>query len=660
MNIFSKFCFICYVFLFSFSIGEVAAKPSITWEIKEGSSNFSFLYRGEDLSALIPPKNGNNKIESAYDQYQRLFSSRKTNDGISHEENMEYKNHIEALQRIVTDYGATDWNKYNNQHKTTYATPCEKYKSAAFCQEITLKISNPPHEYCVWTIGKQESMVDTCEQYSTVIPIDEDVTVKIEPLSKSKNEIETLIRVNGKVILGLGDSFASGEGNPDRPSIHRDSVPVEGSGYNFFLSRGEGWQDTLLRDDPLWLDRTCHRSLLSYQFKVALQYAAEHPRERVVFASFACSGAKIKEGLTSPQISFPIGKLGEFQSQLDSARDFLCKDTKKNCENPSDPNFRKPDLILLSIGGNDVGFGGLILNAFSPTFQIIPNITIPLPDALKTVMNLMRVYESPENAKNYIESSLKSLYRNLNQELESRGFINLQKPNIVIQTNYPNLIENCDQDWNKNSNYELTTTKPELNSLGAQGGKFLIDPEIPDLKWLPKWFFLGLIMQSVKENFDDRLDMSISEIEANKISKLVIKNLQDVIKKNEKEFGWKIVSLEEGVTKKHGICALDNGKSAPETFEFPYREENVDGNPKWKGIKPSEWLAYSFERNRWFNTINDSIMKLATRKCPDRWQVQDACTEMLTGAIHPDLAYHAIIADAIYKEAKKILHTSNP
>lgn len=61
------------------------------------------------------------------------------------------------------------------------------------------------------------------------------------------------------------------------------------------------------------------------------------------------------------------------------------------------------------------------------------------------------------------------------------------------------------------------------------------------------------------------------------------------------------------------------------------------------------------ERKCWFNTIDDSVMKVATRSCPVSWQTQSVCDEMLMGAIHPDLAYYARIADDVYNKAEDIL-----
>ncbi|MBV6447986.1 hypothetical protein [Nitrosomonas sp.] len=669
MNTHQKLLFInllIFICIYTKSIGATPT-PTITWEIEKDSSNLSFLHRAEDLSALAPTR------ESVHDQYLRLFTPPQKNDGKSREKNNEYQNHIKALERIVTDHSKTDWNNDTNQYRSTYATSCDNYVTSAFCQKITLKISNPPYKYCSWMIDDKEAIYDSCDQHTVTIPIDKNIAVTVQPLNDLNKKIETSVRVDGKVILALGDSFASGEGNPDRPTMHYDDLPKEGSGYNFFLSHEEKPNDSF--DGPLWLNRTCHRSLLSYQFKVALRYAAEHPKERVVFASFSCTGAEIISGLLQPQEMFPYTENGvpkwsedemsKFKiseskmSQLDQAMRFLCGDLieekkangNKRIVCKDDSKFRKPDLILLSIGGNDAGFTPLILDTYSPIARIFFNITLPVPDVLKTVMRVFGAYQSPEQATTIVNTQLSELYENLNDELEGRGLIKNGQPNKIIQTNYPNLVKNCNQDWNKNGNYRFfNKTNPEFYSLGARGANFFVDLEIGT--------------RSLKKLFENEIDMSISYDESKELTELIEK-LQNVIDKNKSELGWEVVKLNNWEIRKHGICALDENKTAQETFRFPYREMDGDNTPIWKSdFKPSDWFFYLPERKRWFNTIDDSVMKLATRRCPEHWQIPKSlmseetkliCAEMLMGAIHPDLAYHTRIADEVYKKAEDIL-----
>lgn len=131
------------------------------------------------------------------------------------------------------------------------------------------------------------------------------------------------------LIVSLGDSYASGEGNPDVP---RGPSTV-----------GE------------WHDRRCHRSQISGPAQAALELERRDPQSTVTFLSYACSGARIRRGL--------IGNYGglvpqrpPIPPQIEAAAGLLCGDDV--CDRPGDPTI---DVLLISIGGNDVGFSAAIL-----------------------------------------------------------------------------------------------------------------------------------------------------------------------------------------------------------------------------------------------------------------------------------------------------------
>src|SRR4029077_11873296 len=130
----------------------------------------------------------------------------------------------------------------------------------------------------------------------------------------------TDIKVRDILIVGLGDSTAAGEGNPDRPMTLADN------GFSFlrFLSNepasyyrpnragysgNRSCVDTNNPDDAanwtkqraLWMSSACHRSLYSYQLRVALALAMENPQTAVTFIPLACTGATIASGILGPQ-----------------------------------------------------------------------------------------------------------------------------------------------------------------------------------------------------------------------------------------------------------------------------------------------------------------------------------------------------------------------
>ena len=118
---------------------------------------------------------------------------------------------------------------------------------------------------------------------------------------------ETAARITDLFIVGMGDSFASGEGNPDMPvrfssgrttdyGIAPNDAPLSG-----YPARIGDWQDIgdkkFIEENARWQDQACHRSLYSHQLRAALQLAVEDPHRAVTFAGFACSGAETTHGL---------------------------------------------------------------------------------------------------------------------------------------------------------------------------------------------------------------------------------------------------------------------------------------------------------------------------------------------------------------------------
>ena len=95
------------------------------------------------------------------------------------------------------------------------------------------------------------------------------------------------------LIAGLGDSFASGEGNPDVPVTFSE----EGRHRNLYPRRARNDASGSAK----WMDEICHRSLYGHQLRAALQIAIENPQSAVTFLGYACSGASVDEGIIGPQ-----------------------------------------------------------------------------------------------------------------------------------------------------------------------------------------------------------------------------------------------------------------------------------------------------------------------------------------------------------------------
>lgn len=299
---------------------------------------------------------------------------------------------------------------------------------------------------CVWTWqprragGRAETVTQPCKNKLVIrrVPFALDrnasgVSVSVK-LADGRELTDPAVVVEDLFIVALGDSFASGESNPDRPvsfSAIRQMV------YDPLLAReedqmarartkpqnnyglasiGDGVNPKalpkrLLEDEEReliyrptsreflaafekrnaqWLSADCHRSQYGYPFRVGIQLALEDRHRAVTLVSLACSGAEIVEGLflgRDPRegASQPNGKT--VRSEFDQLSDLICRNgaagrtlgatyrvpvyksgssqiglrdiPQRWC---APENRKRPiDVVLLSIGGNDVGFGALAL-----------------------------------------------------------------------------------------------------------------------------------------------------------------------------------------------------------------------------------------------------------------------------------------------------------
>jgi len=126
-------------------------------------------------------------------------------------------------------------------------------------------------------------------------------------------------------IASIGDSFASGEGNPDEPQRF-DALG--------FVKKG-----------PVWADRQCHRSHIAAPEKAAIAIAGflDQPLE---FIGLACTGARLDRGILEPYDPETDDLQNSLPAQINALRSRI--------------GDKPIDVLLISIGGNDVGFADII------------------------------------------------------------------------------------------------------------------------------------------------------------------------------------------------------------------------------------------------------------------------------------------------------------
>lgn len=446
---------------------------------------------------------------------------------------------------------------------------------------------------------------------------------------------EKIIRVKDIFVVALGDSFASGEGNPDVPvELARDRHVFYGnSSVDYFANRGYptrvgDWKligdNGFMENKALWTSQACHRSLYSHQLRASLQLAIEDPQRAVTFVSFACAGAQITHGLfrrfkgnewsltppTHSQISAAaLAQCGGRGARLTRyARAFGINGRLETLHDLDVYNChrrkaRKIDLLMVSIGGNDVGFSSLVAN-----------VVVKDSNKLKAVGGWMGRVLSALQARAHFKE-LKLRYKALNRAFHNVLHIPWQEADRIVVTAYPNM-----------------SFRDEGRRVCGDG---VMGMDVAPL------FSMSHRRARDAETFADQLN--------------------EVMRGQAKRFKWTFVEGHRPLFLDHGICAsLGNGAvNFPEQLAMPFY---VNGS--WVPYNPADFKPYA-SRLRWFRTPNDAyltghlhlsgplIRSLTKIKGFDRLQVLIAGT--YSGAFHPTAEGQAVIADHLKVAAQKVL-----
>ena len=160
--------------------------------------------------------------------------------------------------------------------------------------------------------------------------------VEVTATDRSGGSATAVREVRDIVVLALGDSMTSGEGNPDRDVVW---------GANRF-----GVVPHPVRA-AVWKDRQCDRSAASWAALVARRL--ENPSTSVTFLDFACSGADTN------QVGFATYN-GEDPGRHDHALAPQVTAAQRALGPLTDPATRAVDAVLMSTGINDLDFTGAL------------------------------------------------------------------------------------------------------------------------------------------------------------------------------------------------------------------------------------------------------------------------------------------------------------
>jgi lysophospholipase L1-like esterase len=519
--------------------------------------------------------------------------------------------------------------------KESYLTPVD--------HPVVLRLTGPVPvgATCAWSLddgdGPQTSTFDCAEPVNfrarygrTTV-----ATVDVSAGSDGSQRLTAEIAVRDIFIAGLGDSVAAGEGNPDRPIALSD----EGFCFRAYLGTAfsqyyrpsrAGYKggraceapDSLAvwqRQSALWLNAACHRSLYSYQTRIALALAVQYPHIAVTYLPLACTGATIADGLFGSQRAreCPPSKsasncTGTVNGQLAELREAVTAAKRRQPD-------RKLDLVLLSIGANDIYFPGLVADVIVDT---------PTEHALFRRSSVMA---SVDDARAAMTRDLPQGFAKLRETL---------KPLVgdlsrVVYTSYAN---------------------PTLADGGAPcpGGRAGFDIH-PAFNADPRR--LAAVSSFVDSEFLPAL-------------KALALCQSGILCRNPRADRMTFVDAHQTAFASHGFCA--RAESDPEFDRqcFSATGDSFDpdlvngaSQPMLCGRSASEYRAY-WPRARWIRDANDSYFAAMTypQGLPTSQQpsdIHDATWGVLSavygGAVHPSAEGHAAMADAALPAAAAVL-----
>jgi lysophospholipase L1-like esterase len=520
--------------------------------------------------------------------------------------------------------------------KESYLTPID--------HPIVVRLNGPipVGATCAWSFddgdGPQASTFDCAEPVNLRVRYGRPTVASVDISSgpDPTQRLTTEIAVRDIFIAGLGDSIASGEGNPDRPIALAD----EGFCFRSYLGTAAAqyyrpsragykggraceapdflsvWQ----KQSALWFNSACHRSLYSYQLRTALALAVRYPHIAVTYLPLACTGATIADGLFGSQRArecLPTKSAntcsGTVNSQLAELRDALAAARRRQPE-------RQLDLVLLSIGANDIYFSGLVADVIVDTATE------------RTLFRRSGAIATVDESRDALRRTLPQDFARLREALKPMVGGDLAR---VIYTSYAN---------------------PALSDGGTPcpGGRAGFDIH-PSFNAAPQR--LANVVGYIQDEFLPQL-------------KALALCQSGILCKNSRADRMTFVEAHQDAFASHGFCARAQTDPEFDRQCFAANGESFDpdivtaaNQPMLCGRGASEYRAY-LPRARWIRDANDSYFAAMTypQGLPSNMQpsdIHDASWGILSavygGAVHPSAEGHAAMADAAAPAAAALL-----
>ncbi len=486
---------------------------------------------------------------------------------------------------------------------------------------------------CEWHVDDGAANVVPCDEAALIqIPYPKGATISVNVAGEQA--ISTEIAVKDLLIVGMGDSFASGEGNPDRPVV----MSADERHKTFYPQR----EKNDVSGNAVWMDAMCHRSLYGHQLRAALQIAIENPQSAVTFMGYACSGAAVEEGLLGPQelvdyvgIDNNDGTVqaksvygSEKQNQFFWLMRELCKNKPQKSGGvwscPDRAFRRNIDFLLLSVGGNDIGFSNLVGWA-----TLRSSVSSSLAKFFGATVK-------PSRFADNMRDILPGAYGKLAKAIESALPIVPSEAGFdatrVVLTAYPDILA-------------------DEKGATCTGGD---DEELPanqSLTYFASWLSI------------DSTKITAAHAQLGALHKRMGELAED--------HGWHFAgrTYEDKPFRGHGFCAQNPlritdpaeqlilpclGKAKNSTSDC---QRSFSGKERsWRPYHPStDNYPYAL-RQRWVRTFNDAYMIINSKVAGRTGKIDERASETVfsetIGAMHPSAEGHAAMADAILMDIR--------
>ena len=551
---------------------------------------------------------------------------------------------------------------------------------------------------CVWTWqprkpgGRAQSRTLACNKKLTIarVPYSLDharsgVSVTVT-LPDGRKLADRDVVVEDLFIVALGDSFASGEGNPDRPvqfsasrsmvydpTLLRDQTAMNNAkapgaakskqGQYRTASAGYDWKvlprrymedeakGRFYKLDSLefraafhkararWLSHDCHRSQYGYPVRIGIELALENRHRAVTLATLTCSGAEITDGLFLPMDARESNgdpRSAKVRAQFDQLADLICRggaagrtqsasytlpvwavgstniETRRIDKHwcPLRSRKRPIDLVLMSIGGNDVGFGPLAAYAMTKSAGDLAPIAAWVGRKIRFGPKVAGVYLGA------LDERMQALKKAL---VEGFGV----KPAQVIQSSYEPI--------------QFDQTGALCGSMPALGMDIHPGLKLSRARLQETVTFLNHLLarlQCITHTAGHHCPAGLATGTGT---------------------GFTLVTDHIPEFRRRGMCAVDPKRQLTDMImmRMPRMATNGDG---FKPFSPAATLPYE-HRWRLFRTPNDAFLTANThREGTMLFDIlQPVYAALYSGAVHPTAEAHAIVADHVIRHVRAVL-----